>query len=75
MAHDKKEMISFYITTGGNLECIYCYTNKSSVEHKHQTLSLDFAKAGIDDYYFTNFKRHVRFFGAGEPTIGLDLIK
>lgn len=75
MAHDKKEMISFYVTTDCNLDCIYCYTNKKEGEHSHQTLDYEFAKAGIDDYYKSNYKKHIRFFGAGEPTTRIELIK
>lgn len=75
MPHSKKEMISFFLTTKCNLNCIYCYTNKSTFEHKSQTINLDFAKAGIDDYYETNYRRHIRFFGAGEPTEEFDLMK
>lgn len=75
MPHSSKEMISFFLTTRCNLNCIYCYTNKSTFEHQDQTLNLDFAKAGIDDYYETNYKRHIRFFGAGEPTEEFDLMK
>lgn len=74
MSHVKKEMISFFITTKCNLDCIYCYTNKGRSIHDHQTLSLEFAKIGID-YFFNNFKsRHLRFFGAGEPTCELGLM-
>lgn len=69
MSHSKKEMISFYLTTRCNLDCIYCYTNKNTDTHAHQTLDFEFAKAGIDDYYQTGFAHHVRFFGAGEPTV------
>jgi radical SAM protein with 4Fe4S-binding SPASM domain len=68
-------MISFFITTRCNLSCLYCYTNKNAGEHRHQTLDLEFAKAGIDDYYKSSTHHHVRFFGAGEPTEELDLIK
>lgn len=75
MAHDKKEMISFFVTTDCNLDCIYCYTNKKKGVHSHQTLDFEFAKAGIDDYYKTDYKKHIRFFGAGEPTVKIDLIK
>ncbi|MCI8963193.1 MAG: radical SAM protein [Eubacterium sp.] len=75
MGHDKKEMISFYLTTRCNLDCIYCYTNKNSASHTHQTLDIEFAKAGIDDYYKTGFAHHVRFFGAGEPTVEFGLMK
>lgn len=75
MAHDKKEMISFFLTTRCNLDCIYCYTNKNTDSHLHQTLDLEFAKAGIDDYYKTDFRHHVRFFGAGEPTVEFGLMQ
>ncbi len=75
MSHIKKEMISFYLTTRCNLDCIYCYTNKNSNTHTHQTLDFEFAKVGIDDYYKTGFAHHVRFFGAGEPTVELALMK
>jgi len=68
-------MISFFITTRCNLDCIYCYTNKGTVKHQHQTLDWEFAKLGIDDYYTTQYKRHIRFFGAGEPTEEIDLIE
>ncbi len=75
MAHVKKEMISFFLTTRCNLDCIYCYTNKGRTIHPHQTLSLEFAKLGID-YFFQNFEsRHLRFFGAGEPTCELGLMR
>lgn len=75
MSHSDKEMISFFITTRCNLNCIYCYTNKDSVVHQDQSLDFEFAKAGIDDYYSTNYAKHIRFFGAGEPTMELALIK
>lgn len=75
MAHNKKEMISFFLTTKCNLDCIYCYTNKNSSAHAHQVLDPKFARAGIDDYYKTGLRRHIRFFGAGEPTIEIELMK
>lgn len=75
MSHSKKEMISFYLTTKCNLDCIYCYTHKNSDGHAHQTLDYEFAKAGIDDYYQTGLAHHVRFFGAGEPTLELSLMQ
>lgn len=75
MSHSKKEMISFYLTTKCNLDCIYCYTNKNSNAHACQTLDYEFARAGIDDYYQSGFAHHVRFFGAGEPTMELPLMR
>jgi radical SAM protein with 4Fe4S-binding SPASM domain len=76
MSHVKKEMISFFLTTKCNLDCIYCYANKSRLTHlDHQTLDPEFAKIGID-YFFQHFSsRHLRFFGAGEPTCKLELMK
>lgn len=74
-AHYKKEMISVLVTTKCNLNCDYCYTNKNQNEHKGQTISFEFVKKGIDDYFEKKYMRHVRFFGAGEPTVEFDLIK
>lgn len=74
MPHIKKEMLSFFVTTSCNLACRYCYTNKSRIEHREQFLDLDFAKAGIDDYFAHSTSRHIRFFGAGEPTTKFELL-
>ena len=74
-SHYKKEMISIFVTTKCNLNCDYCFTNKTQDEHENQSISLDFVKKGIDDYFDTNLMRHVRFFGAGEPTVEIDLLK
>lgn len=75
-SHCKKEMISIFVTTKCNLNCDYCFTNKNNDGHKGQTISFDFVKKGIDDYFNnTDFMRHVRFFGAGEPTREFELLK
>ena len=75
MSHCEKQMISFFITTNCNLDCIYCYTNKKEGQHKNQTLDFEFAKAGIDDYFSSGYAKHVRFQGAGEPTTNIELVK
>lgn len=75
MTHVNKKMISFFVTTSCNLDCLYCYTNKGESERRNQKLDLDFAKAGIDDYFSNNSNRHIRFFGPGEPTVEFELIK
>ena len=75
LSHYKKEMLSIFLTTECNLNCDYCFTNKYSDNHKNQTIDLEFVKKGIDEYFSTEFIRHVRFFGAGEPTVKLDLMK
>lgn len=74
-SHYKKEMISIFVTTKCNLNCDYCFTNKNKDEHRGQTISIDFVKKGIDDYFETDYMRHVRFFGAGEPTVEIELLK
>ncbi len=74
-AHYKKEMISIFLTTKCNLNCDYCFTNKNQDEHRGQTISFEFVKRGIDDYFATDYMRHVRFFGAGEPTVEFELLK
>ncbi len=73
MAHVKKEMLSFFLTTKCNLACRYCYTNKEKEKHKDQTIPFEFAKLGID--YFIYEYPHIRFFGAGEPTQEFNLMK
>lgn len=74
MAHIRKEMISFYLTTKCNLNCSYCYTKQKS-GFKHQTLDFEFAKLGMEDYFQKGMKRHIRFFGPGEPTCEFELMK
>lgn len=74
-SHCKKEMISVFVTTKCNLNCDYCFTNKNQSEHKNQTIDLEFVKKGMDDYFAQSYMRHVRFFGAGEPTVEFDLLK
>ncbi len=68
MPHCNKKMISFFLTTKCNLCCRYCYNAKERNAIKEKTISLEFAKAGIDWYFATNGSRHIRFYGPGEPT-------
>lgn len=76
MAHVRKQMISFFLTTKCNLRCIYCYTYKNQdIKKEHQTLDFNFAKRGVDDFFRDNTSRHIRFYGIGEPTLELELIK
>lgn len=75
LSHSKKEMLSIFVTTKCNLNCNYCFTNKNTDLHKSQTIDFEFVKKGIDDYFNTGYLPHIRFFGAGEPTVEFDLIK
>jgi uncharacterized protein len=73
MAHCRKECISFFMTTMCNLACSYCYT-RDCVEEE-QSIDLRFAKQGIRDFFATSTSRHVRFQGAGEPTLEFQKIR
>ena len=77
MSHVRKQAITFYMTTKCNLKCVYCsYANrKIPVKKEHETISLPFAKRGIDDYFRDYSSRHIRFYGIGEPTLEFELMK
>ena len=68
MPHVKKQMISFFLTTRCNLNCIYCYNKVERKKIKEKTLPFEIAKAGIDYFFENNNSRHIRFYGPGEPT-------
>lgn len=68
MPHSKKQMISFFLTTKCNLNCIYCYNKEERKHIKEKTLPLEIAQAGIDYFFQNNQSRHIRFYGPGEPT-------
>lgn len=74
MSHYNKEMISFFLTTSCNLNCVYCYTNKEN--YLEQKIDIAFAKKLIEDYAlndnFKGLKKVVRFFAAGEPTLNFN---
>ena len=76
MAHVRKQMISFFMTTKCNLACKYCYTPKlKNLKKEDQQLSLKFAKKGIDDFFRDSPSRYIRFYGIGEPTLEIEKIK
>lgn len=80
MAHERKREISFFITTYCNLACTYCVNDTKNVS-KQKSIDLDFAKAGLEDFFFKRpdlfgFNNNsIRFYAIGEPTTRIDLIK
>lgn len=80
MAHEKKRTLSFFITSKCNLNCTYC-VNDTQHAGCEKAIDLDFAKAGIDDFFtkrpdlFGANSNMIRFYGVGEPTTRLDLVK
>ena len=57
------------------MSCVYCYNSKERKEKPEQTLPFHIAKAGVDYFFSTNTSRHIRFYGPGEPTQELELMK
>lgn len=74
MGHWRKSMITFMLTTECNLSCGYCYSPKlnSTVLETDKVIDIDFAKAGLEDYFSNTDSRAIRFFSAGEPTMAFD---
>lgn len=76
MAHVRKQMISFFMTTKCNLNCVYCYTPKyKEIDKEDTSIDLNFAKKGIDDFFRDSSSRYIRFYGIGEPTLEIEKIK
>lgn len=75
MPHCNKQMISFFLTTRCNLCCTYCYNVKEREKLAEMSLPLEIAKGGIDWYFKNNSSRHIRFYGPGEPSFELQLMK
>ena len=73
MAHVRKDCISFFMTTQCNLDCAYCYLKENKITD--QSIDVEFAMRGILDYFSQRSSRHIRFFGAGEPTLEFEKIK
>lgn len=72
MAHFRKKMLSFFLTTECNLACSYCFAQE---ERNNDTIPWEFAKLGVDYFITKQDYRHIRFSGGGEPTIKFDLMK
>lgn len=67
MSHSRKDCITFFMTTQCNLVCDYCYLKETKLPK--ESINVDFAKTALRDYFEKNSSRHIRFFGAGEPTL------
>jgi sulfatase maturation enzyme AslB (radical SAM superfamily) len=69
----RQPKITISVTTKCNLDCVYCYTNKTA--QPNATIPIQFAKAGILDFIEEHDGGRLRFFGAGEPTCEFSIIK
>jgi radical SAM protein with 4Fe4S-binding SPASM domain len=68
-------MASLFLTTKCNLCCEYCYNREIRAQITEQTIPFEIAKAGIDFFFSENSSRHIRFYGPGEPTQEIELMK
>src|SRR5581483_1217066 len=72
MGHYRKHCISFLMSSTCNLDCTYCYIPHwgNTVEPCDRTIDLEFAVAGMKEFFAWAPKPAIRFFAAGEPTVG-----
>lgn len=76
MAHCRKQLITFLTSARCNLNCRYCYNPTfRKIDPKHFKIDIDFAIAGLKDFFNTNSSRMIRFYSAGEPTIAFEEMK
>jgi len=75
LPHINKQMASFYLTTKCNLTCEYCYNREERTQVREQSLPIEIAKAGVDLFFKESPSRHIRFYGPGEPTQEIELMK
>lgn len=47
----RKQQITFFLTSQCNLRCRYCYMPKMHVETTDRVIDLDFAIAGLRDFF------------------------
>jgi radical SAM protein with 4Fe4S-binding SPASM domain len=72
----RKQLISVLVSALCDLDCSYCYVPKlGKIEPQHLKINVEFAMAGISDFFEQNKSRQIRFFGAGEPTTAFEEIK
>lgn len=67
MGFVRKEQITFFLTTACNLKCRYCYMPKIKEQPCESILDLEFARAGLADFFANSKSRTIRFFAPGEP--------
>lgn len=77
MGHARKQLLSIYVVAKCNLRCKYCAlsTGDLDVGLEHQVIDMRFVKRGILDFFRDYPSRGIRFYGAGEPTMEMPIIR
>ena len=74
LGHYDKHQLTIMPTTQCNMRCVYCLTNARENESIRRIDEV-FAQAIISDYLSSCDHPWIRFYGAGEATIEIDMIK
>lgn len=74
LGHYDKHQLTIMPTTQCNMRCVYCLTNARENETTHR-IDESFARIIIKDYLAACERPWIRFYGAGEATIEIDLMK
>ena len=74
MGHYDKHQLTIMTTTQCNMHCVYCLT-KARKNGNAYRIDETFARTIIRDYLLSCDRPWIRFYGAGEATIEIDMIK
>src|SRR5689334_13818754 len=74
MGHWRKQEISFFVTSNCNLGCVYCYIPKlgKTIAPEDRVIDMEFAVAGMKDFFSWSKVPRIRYFSAGEATTAFD---
>jgi radical SAM protein with 4Fe4S-binding SPASM domain len=74
MGHFRKHCVSFLVSSKCNLDCTYCYIPHwgDTVEPQDRIIDLEFAVAGMKEFFSWAPVPAIRFFSAGEATYAFD---
>lgn len=77
MGHARKQLLSIYVVAKCNLKCRYCALSAGDMEvvPEHQVIDIKFVKRAIIDFFRDYPSRGIRFYGAGEPTMEMGVIR
>ncbi len=79
MGHYDKKQLTIMTTSRCNMRCKYCITESRAGETltEYSAIIIDetFAKLAIKDYLEGNEEPWIRFYGSGEATLEIDLMK